>query len=118
MVRESNLIGQSIIAYLQHKGFVIVGDRFVVVSHLLNHHDCFDSFPEVALHFVRDEMTRFNLALVSTHPTKNKIDVHMNRCVRTLGMRQRCCGTRSCQEARSTTGQRIANVVCFLLAQY
>jgi coatomer protein complex subunit alpha (xenin) len=40
MVREFNLIGQSIIAYLQRKGF-----------------------PEVALHFVKDEKTRFNLAL-------------------------------------------------------
>eukprot|EP01119_Soliformovum_irregulare_P024827 TRINITY_DN8_c0_g4_i1.p1 TRINITY_DN8_c0_g4~~TRINITY_DN8_c0_g4_i1.p1 ORF type:complete len:1245 (-),score=439.76 TRINITY_DN8_c0_g4_i1:63-3797(-) len=40
MVREYNLIGQSIIAYLQRKGF-----------------------PEVALHFVKDEKTRFNLAL-------------------------------------------------------
>lgn len=40
MVTEYNLIGQSIIAYLQRKGF-----------------------PEVALHFVKDEKTRFNLAL-------------------------------------------------------
>lgn len=40
MVRESNLIGQSIISYLQKKGF-----------------------PEVALHFVKDERMRFNLAL-------------------------------------------------------
>ena len=40
MVKESNLIGQSIISYLQQKGF-----------------------PEVALHFVKDERTRFNLAL-------------------------------------------------------
>lgn len=40
MVKESNLIGQSIISYLQKKGF-----------------------PEVALHFVKDERTRFNLAL-------------------------------------------------------
>jgi hypothetical protein len=40
MVRESSLIGQAIIAYLQSKGY-----------------------PEVALHFVKDEKTRFNLAL-------------------------------------------------------
>eukprot|EP01116_Phalansterium_solitarium_P014778 TRINITY_DN325_c0_g2_i1.p1 TRINITY_DN325_c0_g2~~TRINITY_DN325_c0_g2_i1.p1 ORF type:complete len:1233 (+),score=516.79 TRINITY_DN325_c0_g2_i1:73-3771(+) len=40
MVTEFNLIGQSIISYLQRKGF-----------------------PEVALHFVKDEKTRFNLAL-------------------------------------------------------
>lgn len=40
MVRDANLIGQSIISYLQKKGF-----------------------PEVALHFVKDERTRFNLAL-------------------------------------------------------
>jgi len=40
MVRESSLIGQAIIAYLQLKGY-----------------------PEVALHFVKDEKTRFNLAL-------------------------------------------------------
>lgn len=40
MVKEADLIGQSIIAYLQRKGF-----------------------PEIALHFVKDEKTRFNLAI-------------------------------------------------------
>ncbi|EDV25681.1 uncharacterized protein TRIADDRAFT_24616 [Trichoplax adhaerens] len=40
MVRNSNLIGQSIISYLQKKGY-----------------------PEVALHFVKDDRTRFGLAL-------------------------------------------------------
>ena len=40
MIRNSALCGQSIIAYLQLKGF-----------------------PEVALHFVKDERTRFNLAI-------------------------------------------------------
>lgn len=40
MVRTSNLVGQSIIAYLQKKGY-----------------------PEVALHFVKDDKTRFALAL-------------------------------------------------------
>ena len=39
MIKSGSLCGQSIIAYLQHKGF-----------------------PEVALHFVRDERTRFTLA--------------------------------------------------------
>uniref|UniRef100_UPI00358FCA42 coatomer subunit alpha isoform X1 n=1 Tax=Myxine glutinosa TaxID=7769 RepID=UPI00358FCA42 len=40
MVRHAKLVGQSIIAYLQRKGY-----------------------PEVALHFVKDERTRFALAL-------------------------------------------------------
>lgn len=40
MIRGSQLCGQSIIAYLQSKGF-----------------------PEVALHFVQDERTRFMLAI-------------------------------------------------------
>uniref|UniRef100_UPI00398F0CAA coatomer subunit alpha n=1 Tax=Pristiophorus japonicus TaxID=55135 RepID=UPI00398F0CAA len=40
MVRHAKLVGQSIIAYLQRKGY-----------------------PEVALHFVKDEKTRFSLAL-------------------------------------------------------
>ncbi|CAN1150612.1 Coatomer subunit alpha-1 [Linum perenne] len=40
MIRNSQLCGQAVIAYLQQKGF-----------------------PEVALHFVKDERTRFNLAL-------------------------------------------------------
>uniref|UniRef100_V9K9W5 Coatomer subunit alpha n=1 Tax=Callorhinchus milii TaxID=7868 RepID=V9K9W5_CALMI len=40
MVRSAKLVGQSIIAYLQRKGY-----------------------PEVALHFVKDEKTRFSLAL-------------------------------------------------------
>ncbi|KAF9623120.1 hypothetical protein IFM89_037636 [Coptis chinensis] len=42
MIRSSQLCGQAMIAYLQQKGF-----------------------PEVALHFVKDEKTRFNLALES-----------------------------------------------------
>ncbi|KAJ3689879.1 hypothetical protein LUZ61_019043 [Rhynchospora tenuis] len=42
MIRNSQLCGQAVIAYLQQKGF-----------------------PEVALHFVKDERTRFNLALES-----------------------------------------------------
>ncbi len=40
MVRNAKLVGQSIISYLQKKGY-----------------------PEVALHFVKDEKTRFGLAL-------------------------------------------------------
>uniref|UniRef100_A0A673MNS2 Coatomer subunit alpha n=1 Tax=Sinocyclocheilus rhinocerous TaxID=307959 RepID=A0A673MNS2_9TELE len=40
MVRNAKLVGQSIIAYLQKKGY-----------------------PEVALHFVKDEKTRFSLAV-------------------------------------------------------
>jgi len=40
MVRNARLVGQSIIAYLERKGY-----------------------PEVALHFVKDEKTRFALAL-------------------------------------------------------
>ncbi|UYV67031.1 hypothetical protein LAZ67_4003692 [Cordylochernes scorpioides] len=40
MVRNAKLVGQAIIAYLQQKGY-----------------------PEVALHFVKDERTRFTLAL-------------------------------------------------------
>ncbi|KAI3959120.1 hypothetical protein MKX01_023796 [Papaver californicum] len=42
MIRNSQLCGQAMISYLQQKGF-----------------------PEVALHFVKDEKTRFNLALES-----------------------------------------------------
>ncbi|KAG0326510.1 hypothetical protein BG004_002959, partial [Podila humilis] len=40
IIRNSNLVGQSIIAYLQKKGY-----------------------PEIALHFVREDKTRFELAL-------------------------------------------------------
>ncbi|KAI8321442.1 coatomer protein alpha subunit [Martensiomyces pterosporus] len=40
IIRNSNLVGQSIIAYLQQKGY-----------------------PEIALHFVRDDTARFELAL-------------------------------------------------------
>lgn len=42
MIRNSQLCGQAIVSYLQQKGF-----------------------PEVALHFFRDERTRFNLAIES-----------------------------------------------------
>jgi coatomer protein complex subunit alpha (xenin) len=40
IIRNSNLVGQSIIAYLQKKGY-----------------------PEIALHFVQDQQTRFDLAI-------------------------------------------------------
>jgi coatomer protein complex subunit alpha (xenin) len=40
IIRNSNLVGQSIIAYLQKKGY-----------------------PEIALHFVQDPTTRFDLAI-------------------------------------------------------
>lgn len=40
IVKSGKLVGQSIIGYLQEKGF-----------------------PEVALHFVKDERTRFTIAL-------------------------------------------------------
>ncbi|CAJ0755331.1 24382_t:CDS:10 [Entrophospora sp. SA101] len=40
IIRNSNLVGQAIIAYLQKKGY-----------------------PEIALHFVRDDKTRFDLAI-------------------------------------------------------
>ena len=40
MVKTANLVGQSIIGYLQKKGY-----------------------PEIALHFVKDDKTRFGLAL-------------------------------------------------------
>jgi coatomer protein complex subunit alpha (xenin) len=40
IIRTSNLVGQSIIAYLQKKGY-----------------------PEIALHFVQDKTTRFDLAI-------------------------------------------------------
>ncbi len=53
MVRNAKLVGQSIIAYLQKKGY-----------------------PEVALHFVKDEKTRFGLALecgnIEVNPYFNK----------------------------------------------
>eukprot|EP01126_Amoeba_proteus_P014194 TRINITY_DN1615_c0_g1_i9.p1 TRINITY_DN1615_c0_g1~~TRINITY_DN1615_c0_g1_i9.p1 ORF type:complete len:995 (+),score=208.01 TRINITY_DN1615_c0_g1_i9:2205-5189(+) len=50
MVKNSNLIGQAIIGYLQKKGY-----------------------PEVALRFVKDERTRFNLALECA--TARNIDI-------------------------------------------
>jgi len=40
IIRTSNLVGQSIIGYLQKKGY-----------------------PEIALHFVQDQQTRFDLAI-------------------------------------------------------
>ena len=53
MVRNAKLVGQSIISYLQKKGY-----------------------PEVALHFVKDEKTRFGLALEC-----GNIEVNGQRCI-------------------------------------
>lgn len=66
MVRNAKLVGQSIIAYLQKKGY-----------------------PEVALHFVKDEKTRFSLALECGNiEVRNTWLCHMTArsvgCVRSL----------------------------------
>ena len=53
MVRTAKLVGQSVIAYLQKKGY-----------------------PEVALHFVQDQRTRFSLALEC-----GNIDVSLNNSI-------------------------------------
>ena len=58
MIREQELCGQAIIAYLQEKGF-----------------------PEVALHFVKDQRLRFNLAIecgnieVRMHSSLSPVDI-------------------------------------------
>ena len=49
MVRTAKLVGQSVISYLQKKGY-----------------------PEVALHFVQDQRTRFSLALECGNIEVNK----------------------------------------------
>lgn len=64
MVRNAKLVGQSIIAYLQKKGY-----------------------PEVALHFVKDEKTRFGLALEC-----GNIEVSQSVSVRTLSIFKRFHG--------------------------
>ena len=56
MVRSAKLVGQSIIAYLQKKGY-----------------------PEVALHFVKDEKTRFGLALECGNIEASKVSNHQTR---------------------------------------
>jgi len=62
MVRNAKLVGQSIIAYLQKKGY-----------------------PEVALHFVKDEKTRFGLALecgnIEVNCMRNLCCLHLHSSV-------------------------------------
>lgn len=71
MVRNAKLVGQSIISYLQKKGYPEVcialsrspiytwPCRSTLVDTILS----FAFFVQVALHFVKDEKTRFGLAL-------------------------------------------------------
>jgi len=63
MVRNAKLVGQSIIAYLQKKGY-----------------------PEVALHFVKDEKTRFGLALEC-----GNIEVNCVQIIRSLYLHSPVC---------------------------
>jgi len=65
MVRNAKLVGQSIIAYLQKKGY-----------------------PEVALHFVKDEKTRFGLALEC-----GNIEVNCVQIIHSLYLHSPVCGT-------------------------
>merc|ERR1719498_1412553 len=66
MIRNSRLCGQAIIAYLQQKGY-----------------------PEVALHFVEDKKTRFNLALECGNlevAMSSAFDIDDNECWHKLGV--------------------------------
>jgi len=58
IIRTSTLLGQSIISYLQQKGFPEV--RYVTVQ-VRNTPDL--CTPQIALHFVQDTNTRFELAI-------------------------------------------------------
>lgn len=60
IIRTSNLLGQSIIAYLQQKGFpeVCANPRFQCEDYLSD-----KSTLQIALHFVQDKNTRFDLAI-------------------------------------------------------
>ena len=58
IIRTSNLVGQGIIAYLQKKGFPEVGR-----CHLGKLHVMLTSVRQIALHFVQDKTTRFDLAI-------------------------------------------------------
>ncbi len=69
MVRNSKLVGQSIIGYLQKKGQAqtlmlpaLLTSKEPFRLHLVVSRS-FPGYPEVALHFVKDEKTRFALAL-------------------------------------------------------
>ena len=60
MVKTARLVGQSIIAYLQQKGYPEVSS----LGHQAGRDVlCFCFYEQVALHFVKDERTRFGLAL-------------------------------------------------------
>mmetsp|Transcript_41337 Transcript_41337/g.66408 ORF Transcript_41337/g.66408 Transcript_41337/m.66408 type:complete len:1247 (-) Transcript_41337:3304-7044(-) len=66
MIRNARLCGQAIIAYLQTKGY-----------------------PEVALHFVEDKKTRFNLAIECGNldvAMSSALEVDDNECWTTLGV--------------------------------
>ena len=56
MVRHAKLVGQALISYLEKKGY-----------------------PEVALHFVKDERTKFGLAIDC-----GNIEVSMSDCEETI----------------------------------
>lgn len=67
IIRTSNLVGQSIIAYLQKKGFPEV--RVLCCSRCGCHHITrkliifLPCHSKIALHFVQDKSTRFDLAI-------------------------------------------------------
>ncbi|NWX63150.1 COPA protein, partial [Promerops cafer] len=78
MVRNAKLVGQSIIAYLQRKGY-----------------------PEVALHFVKDEKTRFSLALECGNiemALEAAKALHNKGCWEELGEAALPQGSHSCRE--------------------
>ena len=68
MIRGSALCGQSIIAYLQAKGF-----------------------PEVALHFVQDERTRFACSQSSAATLRSRCALH--RSARLSSLQKRSAAT-------------------------
>ena len=65
MVRNAKLVGQSIISYLKAKGSGYLKKQNMHSIHVIEMVPIVVSsgYPEVALHFVKDEKTRFALAL-------------------------------------------------------
>jgi coatomer protein complex subunit alpha (xenin) len=88
IIRTSTLLGQSIIAYLQQKGF-----------------------PEIALHFVQDTNTRFELAIEC-----GNLDVAMETA-KTINRPE--CWSRLAQQALKQGNHKVRSILpALLLARY
>ena len=106
IIKTSNLIGQSIIGYLQQKGFPEV---YIFRSHDKSPSLTIDPF-KIALHFVDDKNTRFDLAVEC-----GNLDVALEMAT---AIEKPECWNRLAQQALKQGNHKVNNFISYSISCY